>query len=75
MMYALDRGVGRIRRDLQANGELAETLIVFFSDNGGATGNASWNGPLSGAKGCLKEGGVRVPMIWSWPGQLPAGTR
>jgi arylsulfatase A-like enzyme len=73
MMYALDRGVGRIRHDLKTSGELDETLIVFFSDNGGATGNASWNGPLSGAKGCLKEGGVRVPMIWSWPGQLPSG--
>ncbi|MCP4171621.1 MAG: sulfatase-like hydrolase/transferase [Fuerstiella sp.] len=73
MMYALDRGVGRIRSQLQAGGQLNNTLICFFSDNGGATGNASWNGPLSGVKGCLREGGVRIPMIWSWPDQLPAG--
>ena len=73
MMYALDRGVGRIRSHLQESGELDNTLICFFSDNGGATGNASWNGPLSGVKGCLREGGVRIPMIWSWPDQLPAG--
>jgi arylsulfatase A-like enzyme len=73
MMYALDRGVGRIRSHLQETGELNNTLICFFSDNGGATGNASWNGPLSGVKGCLREGGVRIPMIWSWPEQLPAG--
>lgn len=75
MMLALDRGVGKIRARLKESGQLENTLIVFFSDNGGATGNASWNGPLSGVKGCLREGGVRVPMIWSWPSNLPEGTR
>lgn len=73
MMFALDRGIGRIREWLRANDQLENTLIVFFSDNGGATSNASWNGPLSGAKGTLKEGGIRIPMIWSWPGELPPG--
>jgi arylsulfatase B len=73
MMWALDRGVGRIHEALEKHGKLDNTLIVFFSDNGGATGNSSWNGPLSGVKGCLKEGGVRIPMIWSWPGTIPAG--
>ena len=71
MMYALDRGVGRITSHLQQNGQLNNTLICFFSDNGGATNNSSWNGPLSGVKGCLREGGIRVPMIWSWPNELP----
>ena len=75
MMWAMDRGVGRIRSLLQQSGQLNNTLIVFFSDNGGATNNASWNGPLSGVKGCLKEGGVRIPMIWSWPGTLPEKSR
>lgn len=73
MMFALDRSVGRIRDFLESTGELENTLFVFFSDNGGATNNASWNGSFSGAKGCLKEGGIRVPMIWSWPGTLPTG--
>lgn len=74
MMYALDRGIGRVVGQLQELGERNETLVVFFSDNGGATNNGSWNGPLSGAKGCAREGGIRVPMIWSLPGQIPAGT-
>ena len=73
MVRALDRGVGRVMEALEQSGERKETLVVFLSDNGGATNNASWNGPLSGAKGTLREGGVRVPMIWSWPERIPAG--
>jgi arylsulfatase B len=70
MMFALDRSMGRIRSWLEENGEWENTIVVFFSDNGGATSNSSWNGPLSGAKGTLMEGGVRIPMIWTWPGKI-----
>lgn len=73
MMLALDRGVGRLMNYLRETGQKQNTLVCFFSDNGGATGNASWNGPLSGVKGCLREGGIRIPMIWSWPGHIPQG--
>jgi len=71
MMQALDRGVGRIVAQLKSIGELDNTLIVFFSDNGGATTNASWNGPFSGCKGNMREGGIRTPMIFHWPAGLP----
>ena len=70
MMLALDRGIGRVMEHLDTLNERQNTLVCFFSDNGGATGNASWNGPLSGTKGTLREGGVRIPMIWSWPGHI-----
>ncbi|MFK7818834.1 MAG: sulfatase-like hydrolase/transferase [Planctomycetaceae bacterium] len=71
MMLALDRGIGRVMDHLDKTDQRKNTLVCFFSDNGGATNNASWNGPLSGVKGTLREGGVRIPMIWSWPGRLP----
>jgi len=72
MVSAMDDGVGRILDTLDEL-ELAEnTIVVFLSDNGGATNNASRNWPFRGHKGKLFEGGVRVPFAIRWTGTIPA---
>jgi arylsulfatase A-like enzyme len=45
------------------------TLVIFTSDNGGS--GPGKNGPLRGGKATMWEGGLRVPMIARWPGQIP----
>lgn len=69
----LDRAIGDVMEALRKSGQDKDTLIFFFSDNGGPVKNGAHNGTLNGQKGQVFEGGVRVPFIVSWPASLPVG--
>ena len=75
MVYAVDRGVGKLVNVLKKNGSFENTLIVFLSDNGGKIGAGANNGPLTQGKGSICEGGYRVPMFFHWPEKVAAGKR
>ena len=68
---AMDAAIGRVLGLLDQYNIADNTIVIFFSDNGG--GGASDNTPLRGAKGQMFEGGLRVPCIIRWPGRVPAG--
>ncbi len=82
-MYAafvstLDERIGRVVAKIDELGLREKTLIIFQSDHGHSTeertfGGGGFAGPYRGAKGCLFEGGLRVPSIVSMPGTVPQG--
>ena len=67
----MDEAIGELLAALRETGMEKDTLVIFFSDNGGS-GNGG-NSPLRGAKSTMWEGGLRVPFIARWPGRIPAG--
>ena len=86
VIETLDWSVGQVRRALEAQGVLDNTVVVFTSDNGPwlslpdrmlQEGVRRWDagspGPLRGWKGNTYEGGQRVPAVIRWPGVVEAG--
>ena len=73
MCENLDWNVGRIISIIEKLQLRRNTIVVYFSDNG--PNGHRWNGGMKGIKGSNDEGGVRVPLMVSWPGRIESHTR
>jgi arylsulfatase A len=73
MVESLDQSVGRVLNALKAAGVEDQTLVIFTSDNGGRIPTTN-NKPLRYGKASAYEGGVRVPLIVSYPGITKPGS-
>jgi len=74
MVESVDDAVGRLIETLKNEKVLDNTLILFFSDNGGLLGPTS-NKPLRSGKGYPYEGGIREPMFVYWNGVIKPGSK
>ena len=76
MVESMDMAVGTILDKIEALGLEDNTIVCFFSDNGGLStseGTPTANTPLRAGKGWLYEGGIREPAIIKWPGEVEPG--
>jgi len=71
----LDDGIGRVLAALQDAGLDRNTVVVFTADNGGSLPHAQNNDPWRDGKQSHYDGGLRVPFMVRWPGQIEAGSR
>ena len=76
MVEAMDQAVGKVLEALKKYGLDKKTAVFLMSDNGGLStseGLPTSNKPLRAGKGWLYEGGIRVPMILRWNGNIDEG--
>ena len=73
MVESMDENVGRLMASLDELGIAERTVVIFTSDNGGVW-SLSHQDPLRAGKGSYFEGGIRVPLVVRWPGEVDAGT-
>ena len=73
MIQSLDENIGKILDKIDALNLSENTLIIFTSDNGGIRAISNQY-PLRAGKGSYYEGGIKVPMIFSWKGKIEAKT-
>jgi arylsulfatase A-like enzyme len=94
MIESMDASLGSILANLEAEGIADNTIVIFYSDNGGLSNHSrtmsgsytipggstvyfqkdKHNLPINSGKGSGYEGGIRVPAIFAWAGQNPAGS-
>jgi len=78
MVESMDENIGRVLQTLKSEDLEKDTLVIFFSDNGGLCTGSGPNMPTSGlplraGKAWLYEGGIRVPLIIKFPGKIKKG--
>jgi arylsulfatase A-like enzyme len=73
MIQSLDENIGKILEKIDKLNLSKNTLIIFTSDNGGIKAISNQY-PLRAGKGSYYEGGIKVPMIFSWPEKIQAGS-
>lgn len=71
-LKCLDDCILKVTNRLEDLGIREETIIVFMSDNGGTINTYACNTPLNGYKYTLEEGGIRIPLILSYPNTIKA---